>query len=202
MLQEEHDNHNDQEVCQSDEETTLSLEQTDELFRDPRAKELLIKKLGLDAEDPPTGKSNRTPANSGSGKRSDATEPPQYLTPSGMTTGSWGMPPFFGWPHDVHWFQGMAPFAGCQQTAGATDCPQRLDTRVRGRVVNDGAGPSGLHNQDKLSQQAEDESDDNVVGLLDESEALELIEFDPSVNPKDSWKPPSAMSSFLEKHFN
>ena len=31
---------------------------------------------------------------------------------------------------------------------------------------------------------------------------LELVEFDPSVEPKDSWKPPTSMSSFLEKHFN
>jgi len=39
------------------------------------------------------------------------------------------------------------------------------------------------------------------VDLLDESEALELIEFDPSVDPKDTWKAPQVMTTFLEKHF-
>ena len=41
-----------------------------------------------------------------------------------------------------------------------------------------------------------------AVDLLDESEALEIVEFDPSVSPKDSWEPPRSMVSFLEKNFN
>jgi len=46
-----------------------------------------------------------------------------------------------------------------------------------------------------------EEPDEDVVDLLDESEALELIEFDPSVDPKDTWKAPQVMTTFLEKHF-
>ena len=42
----------------------------------------------------------------------------------------------------------------------------------------------------------------DAVDLLDESEALEMVEFDPSVSPKDSWEPPRSMVSFLEKYFN
>ena len=44
--------------------------------------------------------------------------------------------------------------------------------------------------------------EEDTVQLLEEAEALELVEFDPSVEPKDAWEPPMAMTSFLERHFN
>lgn len=44
--------------------------------------------------------------------------------------------------------------------------------------------------------------EEDVVSLLDESEALELIEFDPSVKPADTWEPPQSILGFLEKYFN
>ena len=53
---------------------------------------------------------------------------------------------------------------------------------------------------DKESQ--DDPNEEDSVQLLDEAEALELVEFDPSIDPKDTWEPPSAMASFLQKHFN
>lgn len=65
----------------------------------------------------------------------------------------------------------------------------------------DAPGPSGLvakNTQPDKTQLGEDD----VINLLDESEALELVEFDPSVNPKDSWEPPKPIASFLDKHFN
>lgn len=43
---------------------------------------------------------------------------------------------------------------------------------------------------------------EDVVSLLDDAEALELVEFDPSVKPMDTWDPPQPILSFLEKHFN
>lgn len=49
--------------------------------------------------------------------------------------------------------------------------------------------------------QSQDQEEDRVE-LLSEGEALEFIEFDPTVDPKDSWKAPSTMTLFLEKHFN
>ena len=57
---------------------------------------------------------------------------------------------------------------------------------------------SSLHRN--RSQDAQD--DEDSIHLLDEAEALELVEFDPSVEPKDTWNPPSSMVNFLEKHFN
>lgn len=38
--------------------------------------------------------------------------------------------------------------------------------------------------------------------LLDDTEALEMIEFDPSISPKDTWETPKQMGDFLRKHFN
>ena len=49
----------------------------------------------------------------------------------------------------------------------------------------------------RLEKQEED-----VVDLLDEAEALELVEFDPKVKPLGTWEPPQAICTFLEKHIN
>ena len=46
------------------------------------------------------------------------------------------------------------------------------------------------------------DTEDDVIDLLDDSEALELIEFDPTVETTNTWDPMQAMLSFLEKHFN
>ena len=51
------------------------------------------------------------------------------------------------------------------------------------------------------SQDAVDVTED-PIDLLTEAEALELVEFDPSVTPENSWKPPEHMAQFLSKHFN
>ena len=53
-----------------------------------------------------------------------------------------------------------------------------------------------------MQSEEESEPEEDVVQLLDQAEALELIEFDPTVDHKDTWKPPQAIQAFLEKHFN
>ena len=53
---------------------------------------------------------------------------------------------------------------------------------------------------DKESQ--EDLNEEDTVQLLDEAEALELVEFDPSVYQGHMGTPLSAMASFLQKHLN
>ena len=47
-----------------------------------------------------------------------------------------------------------------------------------------------------------EEHDEDVVDLLDEAEALELVEFDPKVDPKDTWRAPQVTATFLERYFN
>lgn len=46
------------------------------------------------------------------------------------------------------------------------------------------------------------ESEDDMIELLDEKEALELVEFDPTVETPSTWDPTKGMLNFLEKHFN
>ena len=46
------------------------------------------------------------------------------------------------------------------------------------------------------------EEEEDSITLLDESEALELVEFDPKVKPAGTWEPPQTIRNFLEKHFN
>lgn len=41
-----------------------------------------------------------------------------------------------------------------------------------------------------------------MLSLLDESEALELVQFDPTVDPEDTWEPPQPILTFMEKYFN
>ena len=41
-----------------------------------------------------------------------------------------------------------------------------------------------------------------MIYLLDDLEALELVEFDPKVKPADTWDPPQSIKAFLSKHFN
>ena len=52
------------------------------------------------------------------------------------------------------------------------------------------------------SQHIADASEEDHIHLLSDSEALELVEFDLSVTPENSWKPPAHMGQFLAKHFN
>jgi len=73
---------------QPSEETAGAEEQLDVLLRDPRKKELLIRKLGLEANDYPREDDTAPRAEDGSGKRGSAKEPAQHLTPSGKSTGS------------------------------------------------------------------------------------------------------------------
>ena len=43
---------------------------------------------------------------------------------------------------------------------------------------------------------------DDTINLLDDAEALELVEFDPKVKPTGTWEPPKTIRNFLERHFN
>lgn len=57
---------------------------------------------------------------------------------------------------------------------------------------------------DLESLESEEEGDDtqDTISLLQESEALELIEFDPAIQPEDAWSPPDNIVKFLDRHFN
>lgn len=63
-----------------------------------------------------------------------------------------------------------------------------------------GPGQKEDHRGKKRGQVDEIDAEDNL-SLLDDTEALEFVEFDPKVESTDSWDPPKGMASFLEKHF-
>ena len=96
----------------------------------------------------------------------------------------------------------MPPFPGNPQT---TNYPQFSGEGSQGHgsglLVLDKPGPSGVNTRSTADSDEETE-DGDVVQLLDQAEALELIEFDPTVDPKDTWKSPQVIQAFLEKHFN
>ena len=173
-------------------------------------------KLRQSAKPPEKGK---TPADISSGKRgSDSTSPslPQALrgtfigfgpggmvfTPSFMDTrlkvggaalGQFPPTPYppvpwgYGWgyPMPFPWLSGQGPLG----LIGKTDL-QEYDSILEEEEQ--------LHSQKRPLE----EHDEDVVDLLDEAEALKLVEFDPKVDPKDTWKAPQVIATFLERHFN
>ena len=178
---------------------SLTSAQIDELLRDPQQKELLLRKLGLDG--PERGESvrhdgrNPTPTSESSGEAGGGHGPPQHLTPSGMSAGSWNVPPFFGWP-PTPW---MAPYAGFPQ---APNYPPFSPYGGQESTNDPGPSTSKRATEPEPEEVLEKGSEEDLVELLDDSEALELVEFDPSVDSKDAWTPSHAISSFLGKHFN
>ena len=64
-----------------------------------------------------------------------------------------------------------------------------LETTLDGNKEEDGAST-------RISD------DEDVIDLLSESKALQLVEFDPKVKPADTWDPPWAIIKFLDRHFN
>ena len=102
----------------------------------------------------------------------------------------------------------MAPYFPANSTApgcgyGPMFVPPRfylagIQPDGRAGLESEESGPSGLGaGSAEKSQDVED-----TIDLLDESETLEMVEFDPSVSLKDSWEPPRSMVCFLERHFN
>ena len=63
----------------------------------------------------------------------------------------------------------------------------------------------GAQKRPRILESEDNDSDDeqsDIVNLLDDAEALELVEFDPTVTPKNTWEPQKPIVAFLEKHFN
>jgi len=51
-------------------------------------------------------------------------------------------------------------------------------------------------------QQLVSPANEDLVELLSDSEAQEFADFDPSVEPQNTWDPPASMAAFLQRHFN
>lgn len=194
------------------------------ILQDPTKKAFLLQKLGL--EDPPSSRQGakppdkgKTPADISGGKKgSDSTGPhlPQTLSGTFMGFGPGGVafaPSFTSTRPEVGG-AALAQFPPTQYSpvpwGYGWGCPMPFPWLS-------GQGPSGVSREDGPSRTREygsnqeeghgqkrplEEEGEDVVDLLDETEALELVEFDPKVNPKDTWEPPQAIATFLERHFN
>ena len=150
---------------------------------DPAKKEKLLRKLGLDDD-----VNDRTLSGKKGGVNREA-------TPSGTNMGNpW--PPFppsacppFWWPH--------GPWA-CANDQGL---PVQHQQCTNAPSTSASAQATTSYKGKKRARVVEEEEEDRLE-LLDEEEALELVEFDPSVNPKDAWELPKQMDDFMKKHFN
>ncbi len=92
-------------------------------------------------------------------------------------------------PGAIPWFYGQG-----QSSSSATNPPSG--------EANSEALPSEDEQPHSSRKRPREGGEEDYVDLLDSAEALEFVEFDPSVDPKDSWPAPSSVATFLEKHFN
>ena len=176
--------------------------QMDAILKDPRRKAALLRKMGLE-----DSRSFDEKKQQGNGKKR---QPPASILP------------LVGWlqmlgkdlPHHTHQrhlglvfarlFPGYSPWAGGRgmdgQWGGWAGPPRNSGGQ--------GASSSGLSAEEETyagpstSKRTREEDEEDSISLLEESEALEYVEFDPKVDPKDTWEPTPAMEKFLERHFN
>ena len=118
-----------------------------------------------------------------------------YTPAQGMYHGFPGMPhcllPFgMGWRYPM---MGPGPYSSM---------PLSPDEMGSGRKDSSQTELDTTRETSQGSRKRPREEDEDVITLLDESEALELVEFDTTVTPKDTWEPPKPILTFLEKHFN
>ena len=106
---------------------------------------------------------------------------PSVLTPSGKAIGGGDLPPMWcPFPMIPPW----NPTMGAQMAGPSS---QNLSTPIDER--------RGGNNEDV-------EEEEDVINLLEDSEALEFVEFDPMVEMPTMWCTTSVMLSVFEKHFN
>ena len=157
----------------------------EEILRDPAKRREMVRLLGLEER----RETVRTPSGKEDGL-SDRHTPsgtnPWPGVPSGNAAPLWWppscFPPFYPPPQA----QPMGNPCPPSNFSAAAGLPQPQQPRKR-------PAPE----EDEESQDIEDHID-----LLSDTEALDLVEFDPSVEPEDAWPPPKAMETFLDKHFN
>ena len=155
------------------------------ILKDPRSKAALLKKMGL-GED---------------------TNKDQHPTLSGMNVGGW--PPHLLAPLGCPGL--FPPFHYGPDASRAQPMPTWREGRgPEGRWVGLRYEPeedaSSSHTEEpgpsnKRPRHEEGEMDD-TISLLDDAEALELVEFDPKVKPAGTWEPPKTIRNFLERQFN
>ena len=153
------------------------------ILNDPRRKAALLQRMGLDEPSDP-------------GRRDSYQS---HLTPSGKSTGGWSYPPGPLWPFPPMPYAGYPVHLEMGWPGNYRGRSPGVSSASSAPTPEDAPGPStSTAFTRKRTCSAREEED--TIDMLDDAEALELIEFDASVEPRDSWDPPSSMASFLKKH--
>ena len=184
------------------EENDERAQQLEELLKDPKTRDKLRSRLGVK-----TGEASESSHSTPSGKLDSSSAPP---TPSGKNGGDG--PPGSSrssatwWPHGA--FPPYFPFplplpavGGSSSSSASHPWPFPFFPRSQQPPSRRQTSQLAAEEEDAGSETEESATEDRV-DLLSEAEALELVEFDPTVEPEDSWAPSKAMESFIEKHFN
>ena len=131
----------------------------------------------------------------------------QHLTPSGMSVGGWSpYPPAPYWPGPFPPFPNAGavyPFPAWgggrgQEGRWVGGCSEESTSSTLTEAERE---PEAGSSRKRAREEDESENED-MVDLLGDEEALEFVEFDPKVDPTNSWKTPQSMKKFLDKHFN
>lgn len=133
-------------------------------------------------------------------KVATANETASFSTP-------WPPPPgqfFFPFPSMPFWGPATSPMtAGTNRPTGSTSV---LDQPGSSNVQGQGGAQSQSKEQSQPEQSKDsvnDEPDEeDTIRLLDDTESLELVQFDPTVEDATTWEAGETIDSFLEKHFS
>lgn len=196
------------EENQIEDNQALNTEQfLEDLLQNPTERERLARRLGVRA----TGNSHVTLSGTGGGFPIPSTLSGKDGGGSAGSVGGQppprGGPPFW-WPPVPH---APAPYGSFSPPGDSSTTPwpfpwfgpypsQNLPLHKQASAP----AASGSETPASCSSvsPSEEQDEEDRVDLLSESEALELVEFNPEVEPEDAWTPPSQMDSFFEKHFN
>ena len=184
-------------------------EKLDEFLGDPEKRAAILRKLGVASPTSSFSGGSCTPVGD-SGKKDSQSEHP---TLSGESMGECRGPPAPLGGQPLWWPQGGFPpfppgvFAPVPGAQAAPPMPHWPHPYGQGPVPTAPVPAAPNPRKRPAPVAVEDVSDvsacEDGIELLGEAEALELVEFDPSVEPEDSWEPPSwVIEAFLDKHFN
>lgn len=183
-----------QEETQDSQNHEINDDSLDAILRDPTTKARLLQKMGLE-----DGGDRTSP---GKGLENVPCASHANLTLSGKSAGSW--PPAANWFASFPGFPVTGPNPvppGFYPIPGHYGCFPIQPSSSEMQCTSAQAASSGTDGSGD-THLAENSDSEDAIQLLDEAEALELVEFDPGVDSKDAWDPPKPMTSFLEKHFN
>ena len=113
-----------------------------------------------------------------------------HSTPSGKAMGGWsGYPPVPFWPAPLFPYLDFPPFPtawGFSPHATTGDSPKESTPAPQDPNPATCTSSPSLRGKRPQETSLAEEDDEDSVQLLEDAEALELIKFDPSVEPKDT----------------